>query len=326
MSVQQTLIIVKPDGIAKGLVGQILRTLKEHDLQVIENTRTQVSREWAESLYGNEREEVYFADVVNWVSSAPVLFLKIEGENAVDKVKWDIIGRYPNGIRGQYSENWIKNVAHSPDSIEAATCELKLSEGVFAKGKSYVENRFTKKTVFALTGMSECGKSTVGEYFNSIGVDRLKIVNIFGKLHAKRAPHQEFYEFLSEAEQRDPFELWDFFLDELLGDMLARQTNAVSIESLYGGGLGPYLKQKLGEHFHILYVDISLEIRIQRQMMRENLTDAEEAKKILLPRDEIKARSGIPELKEISDEVIDNSVPLKNLYRAIDLLAEKYLV
>lgn len=325
MSIQQTLVIVKPDGIAKGLVGQILHALQESDLQVIENVRTQVSREWVESLYGNEREKDYFDDVVSWVSSAPVLFLKVEGENAVDRVKWEIIGKYPNGIRGQHSENWIKNVAHAPDSADVAIHELKLSEEIFASGKISVERKFAGKTIFALTGMSESGKSTVGEYFDRIGINRLKIVKIFGKLHTRRAPHQEFYEFLSEAEQRDPFNLWDSFLDELLGEMLAGQTNAISIESLYGGGLGPYLKQKLRGHFYILYVDISLEIRIQRQMVRENLTDIGEAEKILIPRDEIKVESGIPALKEISDEVIDNSVSIKDLYRAVNAIADKYL-
>jgi dephospho-CoA kinase len=102
-------------------------------------------------------------------------------------------------------------------------------------------------------------------------------------------------------------------------------TNAVSIESLYGGGLGPYLKQKLGQHFCIVFLDIPLEVRLVRQMQRENLPDIESAKKQILPRDEVKERSGIPALKEIADEVIDNSGTLEELYRKIDQLVQRRL-
>jgi len=325
MSVQQTLIIVKPDGIAKGLVGQILRKLQENELRVVEHTRVQLSRKWVESLYGNEREEIYFKDVVEWVSSALVLFMKIEGDDAVDKVKRKIIGRYPDGIRGLHSENWIKNVAHAPDSTQSAIHELELSKQIFESSASVDKNRLGNKVIFALTGMSECGKSTVGEYLDSMGIKRLKIVKLFERIHTMWSPDQEFYEFLSQQEERDPYALWDAFIDELLMEMEHLKVRASSVESLYGGGLGPYLRQKLGDHFHILFIDISQAIRLRRQMQRENLSNIEDAKKYLLPRDKVKEKSGIPALKDISDEVIDNSVTLKRLHRDIDLIINKYL-
>jgi len=253
MSVQQTLIIVKPDGIAKGLVGQILHAIQGNGLRVVEHTYVQLSREWVEALYGNEKNEVYFTDVVEWVSSAPVLLMKVEGIKAVDKVKWQIIGRYPHGIRGLHSENWIKNVAHAPDSIQSAVWELELSEHIFERRMKMNEDRLGNKVIFALTGMSECGKSTVGKYFDSKGVKRLKIVRLFERVRDKWSPNQELYEFLSQQEDRDPYALWDAFIDELLMEMENLGTNASSIESLYGGGLGPYLKQKLGRHFCILF-------------------------------------------------------------------------
>ena len=55
MSVQQTLIIVKPDGIAKGLIGQILRTVESNGLTIIDSTRLHLDRSWVENLYGSER-------------------------------------------------------------------------------------------------------------------------------------------------------------------------------------------------------------------------------------------------------------------------------
>lgn len=325
MSVQQTLVIVKPDGIAKGLVGQILRSLQAHNLLVVEQVRTQLNREWVETLYGEERNEIYFADVVEWVSSAPVLLLKVEGEETVAKVKWQIIGRYPDGIRGQYSENWIKNVAHAPNSIQSALHELELAEAIFERGRETNENRLSGKMVFALTGMSECGKSTVGKYLDSKGVHRLKIVKLFERVRDKWFPDEELYTFLKQQEGGDPYALWDAFIDELLAEMERLEVDAVSIESLYGGGLGPYLKQRLGSHFCIIFIDIPLEVRLRRQMQRENLPDLESARKLLLPRDAAKEKSGIPALKDIAGEVVNNSGTLENLYRSIDQVVSKYL-
>jgi len=325
MSVEQTLIIVKPDGMAKGLVGQIIRSLQEHNLRVVDQAHLQLERGWVESLYSEERDEVYFTEVVEWVSSAPVLLLKIEGDGAVDLVKWRIIGRYPEGIRGQYSENWIKNVAHAPDSLESALHELRLAEPIFERSRQMYESRFSGKMVFALTGMSECGKSTVGKYLDSKGIARLKIVKLFEKVRNKWSPNEELYAFVGQQEKRDPYALWDAFIDELIAEMDYLNANAVSIESLYGGGLGPYLKQKLGQHFCVIFLDVPLEVRLVRQMQRENLPDIESARRHLLPRDEIKERSGIPALKEIAGEVVDNSGTLEELYRKIDQLVQRHL-
>ena len=325
MSVQQTLIIVKPDGIAKGLVGQILRSLQAHNLRVIDQARMQLEQGWVESLYDEERDEIYFTEVVEWVSSAPVFLLRVEGDEAVNTVKWQIIGRYPDGIRGQHSENWIRNVAHAPDSADSALRELELVEPIFERSKQMEESRLGDKMIFALTGMSECGKSTVGKYLDSKGISRLKIVRLFERVRDKWSPDDELYAFLKQQEERDPYALWDAFINELIDEMERRHTNAASIESLYGGGLGPYLKQKLGHHFCIVFVDIPLEVRLGRQMQRENLPDIESARRYLLPRDEVKEKSGIPALKEIAGEVVDNSGTLKELYRIIDQIVKKYL-
>lgn len=325
MSVEQTLIIVKPDGMAKGLVAQILCSLQKHDLRVVDYARLQLEREWVENLYGQERGEIYFVEVVEWVSSAPVLILKVEGDGAVDLVKWKIVGRYPEGIRGRHSENWIKNVAHAPDSLRSALQELQLAEHIFERRRQMDESRFSGKIVFALTGMSECGKSTVGKYLDSKGIVRLKIVKLFERVRDKWSPDEELYTFVRQQEERDPYALWDAFVDELAAEMDHLNTNAVSIESLYGGELGPYLKQKLCRHFCIVFLDISLEIRLVRQMQREGLSDMASARKHLLPRDEIKEKSGIPTLKEIADEVVDNSGTLDDLYRKIDQLVQRHL-
>ena len=319
-----TLIIVKPDGLAKGLVGQILCNIQSNGLSVIDHVKIQLDRAWVERLYAEEEQKAYFEEAVNWVSSAPVLFLKVKGDRAVEKVKWRIIGKYPEGIRGQYSENRIKNVVHASDSKKSAKRELELSESIFERRKNMNNILFTGRTTFALTGMSECGKSTVGKYFNLCGIPRLKIVRLFERVRDKWSPDEELHQFIKREEKRDSYTLWDAFIDELLTEMENRKASVASIESLYGGGLCPYLKQRMGNHFCLIYIDIPIEIRLQRQIQREGLATLEEAKKILLPRDKIKADSGIPALKDIANEIIDNSGTIEDLYRTVDNLIVRY--
>jgi nucleoside-diphosphate kinase len=325
VSIEQTLIIVKPDGILKGLVGQILRSLQEHDLEVVKQARFQLEQKWFKDLYIQEKDSIYFSEIIEWVSSAPVLLLKVEGEMAIDLVKWKIIGRYPKGIRGQYSENWIKNIAHASDSSESASYELQLAKPILERSDQMTRNRFSGKMIFALTGMSECGKSTVGKYFDSNGIARLKIVKLFEKVRDKYSPNEELHMFVKQREERDPYALWDAFIDELFAEMKRLNTNTASIESLYGGGLGPYLKKRLAEHFCIVFLDVPLEIRLVRQMQRENLPDIESARKYLFPRDEIKKKSKISLLKKIADEVVDNSTTIDDLYWKIDQLVQRHL-
>lgn len=324
MSVQETFLIVKPDGLAKGLVEQIICKIKENDLIITHALIIQLTKRWVKELYAGEEKEIYFNDVVDWVSSAPILILKVSGFDAINIIKWKIVGRYPKGIRGQYSENWIKNVAHAPDSVESTQRELMLVNKLIEENKKMIQKRLKNKMIFALTGMSECGKSTVGKYFDSKGFPRLKFVRLFERIRDKLSPGEDLYQFIHREEKRNPYPLWDNFIDELLSEMESRKVNIVSVESLYGGGLGPYLKQVLEKNFCIIYVEIPLEIRLQRQMQREELSTIDQAKEILLPRDKIKADSGIPELKKISEEIIDNSGSLQDLYSAIDKLILKY--
>ncbi len=321
---QQTVIIVKPDGIAKGLVGLIINTLCAYGLSIVDSARVSLDRSWVKQLYAGEEQQSYFHEVVEWVSSAPVLLLKISGQDAVAKVKWQIIGKYPDGIRGQYSEDGIRNVAHAPDSLASAERELLLAEPVFARRSTMDKERLTGKMVFALTGMSECGKSTVGRYLDSQGIPRLKIVKLFGKVRDKRAPGLDLKEFNTQEERRDPYALWDAFVDELLIEMNSRSVAVASIESLYGGGLGPYLQKKMATSFCIVYIDAAEDKRLELQVIRENLATVEEARLLLLPRDKIKADSGIPQLKDIAGEIIDNNGTLEDLYRAVDKVVKKY--
>ncbi len=324
VSYEKTLIIIKPDGLTKNLAGLIVEKIYQYGLTIIDSERTHLSKELVEKLYSEIKDKEYFVEAVNWVNSAPVLILIIEGIDAVNTVKQKIIGKYPSGLRGQFSENSIKNIAHASDSIISARKEIKLIEPILKRNKDSNEKKLSNKIVFALTGMSECGKSTVGKYFDSRGIPRLKIVNIFEKVRDAYQTDKDVKIFTSIEEKRDPYALWDVFIEQLLTEMNKRKVNIASIESLYGGGLGYYLKQKLGNHFHVIFIEASEEKRVKLQMVRESIDDADRAKRLLLSRDRIKNDSGIPQLKEIADEIIDNSGSINQLYEKIDKIIHKY--
>lgn len=326
MNLQRTLIIVKPDGIEKGLVGSILTLIHNHNLNVVSSLQIQLQKEMVEKLYEKEMEmdKKLFEEITTWISSSPVLLLIVEGNDAINTVKFNIIGKYPKGLRGKFSENKLKNIAHAPDSIKSAHHELELLTPLFERKKEMDRKRLDGKMIFALTGMSECGKSSVGKYFDNHGIPRLKIIKLFKSIYYKWNSNMDFRGFVEHEEKTNPLRIWDAFIDELLIEMEKRNVKTVSIESLYGGGLGPYLKQKLGKYFCIIYIDVPLKIRLRRQMQREQLTTIKEAKKHLLPRDNIKTKSGVLALKEIAGEIVDNSDTLVDLHKAIDSIIAKY--
>lgn len=326
MSYEKTLVIVKPDGLTKNIVGLIVEQIYQRGLLITDSARMQLSEGMVKELYSDIKHEEYFTKVVKWISSAPVLVLIVEGPNAINIMKQQIIGKYPNGLRGLFSENSIKNIAHASESTISAEKEICVIEPSLREIKKHNERRLSGKVIFALTGMSECGKSTVGKYFDSKKIPRLKIVKIFEKVRDASNSTNDPKVFTKIEEKRDPYALWDAFINQLLTEMNIRKVNMASIESLYGGGFGYYLKQKLGNHFHIIFIDASVEKRIKLQMIRENIEDANEAKQLLLSRDQIKSDSGIPQLKNISDEIIDNSGNIDQLYKKVDDIISKYKI
>lgn len=323
-NVEETLILVKPDGVAKGLVGEILSELDRHGLVVTDATCYTLSTEQVEAFYAGEEEEYYFGDVVSHLTSGPVVLLRISGPNAIAAVKWEIVGEYPNGLRGRHSEDEIRNVAHSADSPEAAQRELALAQVISEEKRGKRANQFREKTVLVLTGMSESGKSTVGKHLDTQGIPRLKIRELFERVRDEQQPGMNLDDFVSQERRKNPFALWEAFIDQLAAEIEKRQVKMVSIESLYGGGLGPYLQRQLGDHFCLIYLEAPLETRLRYQMVREGFTNLEEARAKLLPRDKIKTESGIPELKEIADVIINNTGTIEDLEKQIDQIVSQY--
>lgn len=181
------------------------------------------------------------------------------------------------------------------------------------------------KKVFLIGGMSESGKSTVGRYFISKGIKRLKFVTYLRRVMEKEGATGDFQEWNDRTEVTRRGWLWDRFIEEFEIALKEEKIKYCCVESLYRPEFGQFVKTRLGEDkVIIVYVDIPLEIRLQRQIIRQNLSSLDEAKKYLLPRDAKKEEWGTPRIKEIADVVLDNSGTINELYKQIEEMIKKY--
>jgi len=131
VTVESTLLIVKPDGVRRGLVGEVLRRVEAKGLRIAEMRLMTIDRATAEEHYGEHREKPFFGELVAFITSGPVVVGRIEGEGAIDVWRTlmgptDPAGAPPGTIRGDLGLIITENVVHGSDSLESAERELKL--------------------------------------------------------------------------------------------------------------------------------------------------------------------------------------------------------
>jgi len=180
------------------------------------------------------------------------------------------------------------------------------------------------KKVFAIGGLSESGKSSAGQYLDSKGITRLKIATLLKTIMEKEYPGADFNKWQPEIIVTQSEWLWKRFSEELVSQTEEENIEHCAIESLYRPGLAQSLRKTLADKLVILYVDIPQEIRLQRQIIRQNLKDIDESKACLLPRDKDKLQWGALEIKELADVIIDNSGTISELYCQLDVIMQKY--
>lgn len=181
------------------------------------------------------------------------------------------------------------------------------------------------RTIFLIGGMSESGKSTVGRYLESRGINRLKFVTYLRKVMEKEGAVGDFQAWNDQMELEKRDWLWQRFVEELEVGLREETITHCCIESLYRCEFGEFIRKTIGVNdVIIVYVDIPLDIRLQRQVSRQNLSSLDKAREYLLPRDAKKEAWGTPTIKSIADLVLDNSGTIDELYKSIDRMVKKY--
>ena len=128
---ERTLILVKPDGVQRQLVGRILARYEERGLKLVALKLVHIDRQLAEQHYAAHREKPFFAGLVDFIVSGPLVALAVDGPNAIAVVR-AINGATrpheaaPGTIRGDFALETGQNIVHASDSTESAASELAL--------------------------------------------------------------------------------------------------------------------------------------------------------------------------------------------------------
>jgi nucleoside-diphosphate kinase len=129
MSVEQTLSIIKPDGVQKNLIGEIYSRFEKAGLRIVAARMMHLTQEQAEGFYAVHKERPFFADLVRYMTSGPVMVQALEGENAIAKNR-EIMGATnpaeadPGTIRADFAESIEENIVHGSDGPDTAAVEI----------------------------------------------------------------------------------------------------------------------------------------------------------------------------------------------------------
>src|SRR3954451_10852339 len=131
MAVERTLVLVKPDGVSRGLAGEIVRRFEARGLVLRGAKLLTVSEELAGEHYAEHREKPFFGELVAFITSSPTLALVLEGEGAIATVRSTMgstnpAQSAPGTIRGDLALSMPDNLVHGSDSPESATREVAL--------------------------------------------------------------------------------------------------------------------------------------------------------------------------------------------------------
>lgn len=135
----RTFAMVKPDGVQKGLVGEIISRFEKKGLKIVALKIMKITPELAEKHYGEHKGKPFFADLVNFITSGPVAAMVLQGENVIPTVR-TMMGATnpqdaaPGTIRGDFALTIDENIIHGSDSPESAIREI----GIFFKEEEII--------------------------------------------------------------------------------------------------------------------------------------------------------------------------------------------
>ena len=129
MAVEQTLSIIKPDGVQKNLVGEIYSRFEKAGLEIVAARMMHLSKEQAQGFYAVHKERPFFNDLVSYMTSGPVIVQVLQGEDAIAKNR-EIMGATnpadadAGTIRADFAESIEENIVHGSDAAETAAVEI----------------------------------------------------------------------------------------------------------------------------------------------------------------------------------------------------------
>ncbi len=129
--VERTLILVKPDGVQRGLIGEIISRFERRGLQIVGLKFVSVSHALAKTHYKEHVGKPFFKSLVDYITSCPIVAMVVEGPKAIDLCRatigaTDPLAATPGSIRGDFGATVGRNLVHGSDSPRAAKREIKL--------------------------------------------------------------------------------------------------------------------------------------------------------------------------------------------------------
>ena len=129
MTIEQTLSIIKPDAVAKNVIGEIYTRFEKAELKIVKAMMVHLSKEEAEGFYAVHKDRPFFNDLVTFMTSGPVMIQALEGDNAVLKNR-ELMGATNSKeadagtIRADFADSIDANAVHGSDSLENAKIEI----------------------------------------------------------------------------------------------------------------------------------------------------------------------------------------------------------
>jgi len=129
MTIEQTLSIIKPDAVAKNVIGEIYTRFEKANLKIVKAMMVHLSKEEAEGFYAVHKDRSFFNDLVKFMTSGPVMIQALEGDNAVLKNRELMGATNPKEadagtIRADFADSIDANAVHGSDSLENAKIEI----------------------------------------------------------------------------------------------------------------------------------------------------------------------------------------------------------
>ena len=131
MEKQRTFVMIKPDGVQRGFIGEIISRFEKKGLKLVAMKMVSVSKDLAEKHYGVHKGKPFFEPTVKYITSSPVVAMVLEGFNAIELVR-NMMGKTnpaeatPGSIRGDYGQFIGRNIVHGSDGEDTAEFEINL--------------------------------------------------------------------------------------------------------------------------------------------------------------------------------------------------------